>query len=180
MITSQTTTQKTVQSKASIKAASTKAEASTTANVSTKAEAPTTAEASTTANVSTEAAPTQVEKRVDLQQESGLQADDQQNASPGCACRYKETERSTQLQADVQKRLNRAIGQLNGVKNMIDDNRYCGDVLTQLAAAESAVHSAAELILRNHLETCVKDHIRRGDDAILDEAMRLIKKFARS
>lgn len=181
MITSQTTTQKTVQSKAS-----TKAEASITANVSTKAEAsttaeaPTTAEASTTANVSTEAAPTQVEKRVDLQQESGLQADDQQNASPGCACRYKETERSTQLQADVQKRLNRAIGQLNGVKNMIDDNRYCGDVLTQLAAAESAVHSAAELILRNHLETCVKDHIRRGDDAILDEAMRLIKKFARS
>ena len=162
MITSQTTTQKTVQSKASTQAAST------------------TAEAPTTANVSTEAAPTQIEKRVDLLHESGLQADDQQNASPGCACRYKETERSTQLQADVQKRLNRAIGQLNGVKNMIDDNRYFGDVLTQLAAAESAVHSAAELILRNHLETCVKDHIRRGDDAILDEAMRLIKKFARS
>ena len=96
-----------------------------------------------------------------------------------CECHYKETERAEKLQADVQKRLNRAIGQLNGVKGMIEDNRYCGDVLTQLAAAESAVHSAAELILRDHLETCVKDRIRRGDDEVIEEAMRLIKKFAR-
>ena len=95
-------------------------------------------------------------------------------------CHFKETERADKLQSDVKKRLNRAIGQLNGVKNMIDDNRYCGDVLTQLAAAESAVHSAAELILRDHLETCVKDRIRRGDDEVIEEAMRLIKKFARS
>lgn len=99
---------------------------------------------------------------------------------PKCECHYKETERAEKLQADVKKRLNRAIGQLNGVKNMIDDNRYCGDVLTQLAAAESAVRSAAELILRDHLETCVKDRIRRGDDEVIEEAMRLIKKFARS
>lgn len=97
-----------------------------------------------------------------------------------CECHYKETERTEKLQADIKKRLNRAIGQLNGVKNMIDDNRYCGDVLTQLAAAESAVHSAAELILRDHLETCVKDRIKRGDDEVIEEAMRLIKKFARS
>lgn len=95
-------------------------------------------------------------------------------------CHFKETERADKLQSDVKKRLNRAIGQLNGVKNMIDDNRYCGDVLTQLAAAESAVHSATELILRDHLETCVKDRIRRGDDEVIEEAMRLIKKFARS
>ena len=92
-----------------------------------------------------------------------------------CECHYKETERTEKLQADIKKRLNRAIGQLNGVKNMIDDN-----VLTQLAAAESAVHSAAELILRDHLETCVKDRIKRGDDEVIEEAMRLIKKFARS
>lgn len=97
-----------------------------------------------------------------------------------CCCHYKETERTEKLQADVKKRLNRAIGQLNGVKNMIDNNRYCGDVLTQLAAVESAVHSAAEMILRDHLETCVKDRIRQGDDEIIEEAMRLIKKFARS
>ena len=55
-----------------------------------------------------------------------------------CECHHKETPRSAAFQADLKKRLNRAIGQLNGVKDMLDDNRYCGDVLTQLAAAESA------------------------------------------
>ncbi len=54
---------------------------------------------------------------------------------PDCPCRHKNTPRSIELQADMQKRLNRAIGQLTGVKAMIEDNRYCGDVLTQLAAA---------------------------------------------
>ena len=52
---------------------------------------------------------------------------------PDCPCRHKNTPRSMELQADMQKRLNRAIGQLTGVKAMIEDNRYCGDVLTQLA-----------------------------------------------
>ena len=51
-----------------------------------------------------------------------------------CCCHHKATPRSEELQCNLQKRLNRAIGQLNGVKAMIDDNRYCGDVLTQLAA----------------------------------------------
>ena len=62
-----------------------------------------------------------------------------------CCCHHKATPRSEQMQADLQKRLNRVIGQLNGVKAMIDDNRYCGDVLVQLSAAESAVHSAPKL-----------------------------------
>lgn len=98
----------------------------------------------------------------------------------GCRCHHKETPRSAELQADLQKRLNRAIGQLNGVKAMLDDNRYCGDVLTQLSAAESAVHSISAIMLQNHLETCVVEQIERGNTEIIDEAMQLIKKFARS
>ena len=70
-----------------------------------------------------------------------------------CCCHHKATPRSQQMQADLQKRLNRVIGQLNGVKAMIDDNRYCGDVLVQLSAAESAVHSISAILLQNHLET---------------------------
>lgn len=94
-------------------------------------------------------------------------------------CHHKATPRSEELQHNLQKRLNRAIGQLNGVKSMIDDNRYCGDVLTQLAAAESAVHSISAILLQNHLETCVVEQIEAGNTAIIDEAMQLIKKFAR-
>ena len=94
-----------------------------------------------------------------------------------CCCHHKATPRSEEFQRDLQKRLNRAIGQLNGVKSMIDDNRYCGDVLTQLAAAESAVHRVSEMILRNHMQTCVVEQIRAGHDEIVDEAMDLIHRF---
>lgn len=97
----------------------------------------------------------------------------------GCCCkpRYKNTERPEAFQKDVQTRLNRAIGQLNGVKKMIDDNRYCGDVLTQLAAAESAVKRISDMILRQHLETCVVEKVQAGDTEVLDEVMDLIRKF---
>ena len=70
---------------------------------------------------------------------------DSQGTQKACCCHHKATPRSQQMQDDLQKRLNRVIGQLNGIKAMIDDNRYCGDVLVQLSAAESAVHSAPKL-----------------------------------
>ncbi len=96
-----------------------------------------------------------------------------------CPCRHKETPRSLEFQANLQKRLNRAIGQLNGVKGMLDDNRYCGDVLTQLAAAESAIHSVSSLLLQDHLQTCVVEQIRRGNDEVVNEVVQLVKRFAR-
>ena len=102
-----------------------------------------------------------------------------QGAQKVCCCHHKATPRSQQMQDDLQKRLNRVIGQLNGVKTMIDDNRYCGDVLMQLSAAESAVHSISAILLQNHLETCVVEQIEQGNMQIIDEAMQLIKKFAR-
>lgn len=102
------------------------------------------------------------------------------DGSAACCCgRHKETPRSAELQSDVQKRLNRIIGQLNGVKSMIDDNRYCGDVLTQLAAVESAVKSVSRIVLQNHLETCVVEQIQRGNVEVVDEVMQLFKKFSR-
>lgn len=94
-----------------------------------------------------------------------------------CNCRHKDTPRDVEFQANLQRRLNRAIGQLGGVKAMIDDNRYCGDVLLQLAAAEKAVHRVSELILENHLHTCVVEQVRDGNEAVVDEAMDLIRKF---
>ena len=96
-----------------------------------------------------------------------------------CTCRHKQTPRDDAFQADLQKRLNRAIGQLNGIKTMIDDNRYCGDVLVQLSAAESAVRKVSELVLKNHMETCVVEQIRQDNDQVVEEALGLIKRFMR-
>ena len=96
-----------------------------------------------------------------------------------CCCKHKETPRSQELQADLHKRLNRAIGQLTGVKAMLDDNRYCGDVLIQLAAAQSAVRKVSELVLKNHMETCVVEQIQNGNLEVVDEALELIARFQR-
>lgn len=96
-----------------------------------------------------------------------------------CCRKHKETPRSQELQADLHKRLNRAIGQLNGIKTMIDDNRYCGDVLIQLSAVQSAVGKVSQLVLKNHMETCVVEQIQRGNLEVVDEALELIARFQR-
>lgn len=94
------------------------------------------------------------------------------------ARRLKATPRSEETRRDVARRLNRAIGQLNGVKDMIDDNRYCGDVLTQLAAAESAVRRVSEIVLREHMRTCVVEQIQQGNDEVIEEVMDLMRRFS--
>lgn len=104
---------------------------------------------------------------------------DQADQSSDCPCRHKSTPRSMELQADMQKRLNRAIGQLTGVKAMIEDNRYCGDVLTQLAAAESAVRRVSEMVLAEHMRTCVVEEVRAGNDEVIDEVMALMRRFSK-
>ena len=107
-----------------------------------------------------------------LTDEKATATDDVARATGGGA-------RDEELQADLQKRLNRVIGQLGGVKAMLDDNRYCGDVLVQLAAAESAVRSISSKLLQNHLETCVVEQIQRGNVEVVDEVMQLMRKFSR-
>lgn len=100
-------------------------------------------------------------------------------AEKACCCeRHKNTPRTEEFQKDLQKRLNRIIGQLNGVKGMIDDNRYCGDVLVQLCAAESALKSLSCLILENHMQTCVVEEIQAGNTDVVDELMGLVRKFS--
>ncbi len=92
--------------------------------------------------------------------------------------RYKATPRDEELQRDVTRRLNRAIGQLNGVRDMIEQGRYCGDVLTQLAAAQSAVRRVSELVLHDHMRTCVAQQLRQGNDDVVDEVIDLMRRFS--
>lgn len=94
-----------------------------------------------------------------------------------CCPHHKHTLRDEQAIRLLQNRLNRMIGQLNGIKNMVEDNRYCGDILTQVAAVESALQSFGYIILQDHLETCVVEEIRNGNPQIVDEAVELMKKL---
>jgi len=94
-----------------------------------------------------------------------------------CCCHQKATPRQEQDLKQLKNRLNRIIGQLNGISRMLDENRYCGDILTQLAAAESALQSFGYVILQEHMETCVIEEIRKGNTAVVDEAVELMKKL---
>ncbi len=78
------------------------------------------------------------------------------------------------------KRLNRIEGQVRGVAQMISSDRYCVDVLTQVAAIQSALDAVALQLLEDHTKGCVADAVKanRGEQAI-KELMTVVKRFAR-
>ena len=100
------------------------------------------------------------------------------NKTEECCCHHKTTPRQEKELKQLKNRLNRMIGQLNGISKMLDDNRYCGDVLIQLAAVDAAVKSVSRLVLQNHLETCVVEQIQQGNTEIVDEVMSLFKRLS--
>ena len=94
-----------------------------------------------------------------------------------CHCHQKATPRSEKEKKQLQNRLSRMAGQLNGISRMLEENRYCGDILTQVAAVESALQAFGYAILKEHMETCVVEEIRKGNTAIVEEAVDLVKKL---
>lgn len=74
-------------------------------------------------------------------------------------------------------RLNRIEGQIRGVKSMVDEDRYCVDILTQVSAIQSALNAFNKNILANHIKTCVVTDIREGNEETVDELCATIQKF---
>ncbi|MGI8535797.1 MAG: metal-sensitive transcriptional regulator [Mycobacteriales bacterium] len=83
---------------------------------------------------------------------------------------------SDQVRADTLLRLRKIAGQVQGISRMVEDDRYCVDVLQQLSAVSSAVESVSKVVVRNYLERCVTDAINGGDPLIYDELMRVVFK----
>ena len=78
------------------------------------------------------------------------------------------------------KRLSRIEGQVRGIAKMIDEDRYCVDVLTQVSAIQAALDALALQMLEAHLKGCVQGAVRSGHgDEAINEAMAVIRKFAR-
>ncbi len=68
--------------------------------------------------------------------------------------------------------------QVKGIQNMIDEERYCNDVLTQITAVRSAINKVGGLILENHLRTCVKDSLNNSEeDMIMNDLIDTMLKF---
>ena len=76
-------------------------------------------------------------------------------------------------------RLNRIEGQVRGVRMMVDEDRYCVDILTQVAAIQSALNGFNKELLASHIRSCVVEDIRNGNDDVVEELCDLLKKQMR-
>jgi DNA-binding FrmR family transcriptional regulator len=83
----------------------------------------------------------------------------------------------------VQRRLRKVEGQVRGIQRMVEEDRYCIDILEQVAAATKALQAVALSLLDDHLAHCVSDAVRRGGDEAtekLNEASAAIGRLVRS
>lgn len=90
----------------------------------------------------------------------------------------KKTYRSEEEKKQLIHRLNRISGQVEGIKKMIVEDRYCDDLLTQLLAVDKAIKSLSSLILEKHMYSCIKKEVTEGNLEVVDEVMQLFRRYS--
>lgn len=93
-----------------------------------------------------------------------------------CCCE-KTKMRSEEEKRALVNRLSRIEGQVRGIKEMLLDDKYCVDILTQTSAISSAINSFAREILESHIRSCVAEGVRSGDDEKIEELIKTIERF---
>ncbi|MCR5834036.1 MAG: metal-sensing transcriptional repressor [Selenomonadaceae bacterium] len=77
----------------------------------------------------------------------------------------------------VLNRMARLIGHLESTKKMIEDGRDCSEVLIQLSAVDAAIKGVGRIILKDHIEHCIVDAVKTGDDAEIEKLTKAIDQF---
>ena len=80
------------------------------------------------------------------------------------------------------KRLRRIEGQVRGLQRMVEEDRYCGDIMTQISSVQEALRSVSRELMRNHLKHCATSAIRSGEneaEAMYDELVDMMYKHSR-
>ena len=93
-----------------------------------------------------------------------------------CCC-HKTKHRSPQERKQLTNRLSRIEGQVRGLRDMLQADAYCPDILVQVSAVSAALNSFSKELLATHIRTCVADGIRQGDDAVIDELVTTLQKL---
>lgn len=105
----------------------------------------------------------------------------QEDRDKSCCCgdnsAHKIKVRTDKEYRDLVSRLNRIEGQVRGVRNMLERDEYCVDILTQVAAIRAALNSFNKVLLANHIKTCVAEDIREGNDEVIDELVDTLQKL---
>ncbi|MGG1368003.1 metal-sensitive transcriptional regulator [Priestia megaterium] len=84
---------------------------------------------------------------------------------------------SPEVKKNLTSRLNRIEGQIRGIKGLIEKDTYCDDVITQIAAAQSALNSVSKILLEGHLKHCIVERVQDGDEEVVDELLTTIKRL---
>jgi DNA-binding FrmR family transcriptional regulator len=77
------------------------------------------------------------------------------------------------------KRLRRIEGQVRGLQRMVEEDRYCADILTQIASVQEALRATGRELLRNHLKHCAATALKKGEaeaEAMVDELVELMSR----
>ena len=111
-----------------------------------------------------------------MSEERKYEAALENEAAAECECRYKH--RDPKEERDLINRLNRIEGQVRGLKQMVQDERYCTDILIQVSAIQSALNGFTTKLLSNHIKTCVVQEIKDGNEEnVIAELCDTIKKM---
>lgn len=94
-----------------------------------------------------------------------------------CGGSCKKKDRSPEDRKKLINRLNRISGQLGGIRNMVENNAYCTDILIQVSAVTAALNSFNKELLAEHIRTCVAENIKRGNDEVIDELVNTLRKM---
>ena len=92
-------------------------------------------------------------------------------------CCEKKRPRSEEELKKLSTRLSRIEGQVRGLREMLQRDVYCTDILVQVSAVNAALNSFSKELLSEHLRTCVAEGIRRGDDEVIDELVGVLQKL---
>ena len=93
------------------------------------------------------------------------------------ACFEKKRIRSEEELKKLSNRLCRIEGQVRGLREMLQKDVYCIDILVQVSAVNAALNSFSKELLSEHLRTCVADNIRQGNDGVIDELVGVLQKL---
>jgi DNA-binding FrmR family transcriptional regulator len=107
-----------------------------------------------------------------------------------CGCAVSDSDsggrKAVHVDADIKdrnlKRLRRIEGQVRGLQKMVDEDRYCADILTQISSVHEALRAVGKELMRNHLKHCATSAIRSSEDnaeAMYDELLEMMFKHSR-
>ena len=104
---------------------------------------------------------------------------DLNNKDELCCCSHKTKERTEEEHKSLINRLSRIEGQIRGIKNMVDSDAYCTDIIMQVSAVTAALNSFNKELLAAHIKGCVAEDIKNGREDTIEDLVKTLQKLMR-